>query len=59
MYSEFGTRRRRDWRTQDTVVSHCVGKPGFVGTSNVRLARIYGIKALGTYPHEWVQAVGR
>jgi nicotinate phosphoribosyltransferase len=39
------------------VVGACVGKKGFVGTSNVRLARLYGVKTLGTYPHEFVQAI--
>jgi nicotinate phosphoribosyltransferase len=56
-YSDFGSRRRRDFETHDLVVSNLVGQPGFIGTSNVYLARKYGIKALGTYPHEWVQAI--
>jgi nicotinate phosphoribosyltransferase len=62
-YSEFGTRRRRSWAAQDLVVQALVdfeehfGPTTFVGTSNIRLARKYGIKCHGTYPHEWVQAI--
>ena len=54
-YSDFGTRRRRDFWTQDRVVEIMHMFPTFVGTSNVLLARKYGIKAIGTYPHELVQ----
>ena len=56
-YSDFGTRRRRDFWTQDTVVCNMRAYPTFVGTSNVLLARKYDTKAIGTYPHELVQRI--
>ena len=56
-WSEFGTRRRRDWWTQEMIVRESVDQPGFVGTSNIRLARLYGIKPQGTFPHEWPQVI--
>jgi nicotinate phosphoribosyltransferase len=57
LWSEFGTRRRRDWWTQLNAIREMHDKPGFVGTSNVRLARMFGVKACGTYPHELTQAI--
>lgn len=57
LWSEFGTRRRRDWQTQEQIVCLAAGTKGFVGTSNVRLARLYNVRPMGTYPHEWVQTV--
>jgi nicotinate phosphoribosyltransferase len=55
---EFGTRRRYSRAWQETVVrelAHHV--PGHLqGTSNVDLARRYGLRAQGTMAHEWLQA---
>ena len=56
--SDFSTRRRRHFMAQDRAVrilkEHC---KTLVGTSNVLLARQYGIKPIGTFPHEWVQRI--
>lgn len=55
-WADFGTRRRRSFKTQDEVVAIMRQYPGFVGTSNVALAMKYGVKPIGTYAHEAVQA---
>jgi nicotinate phosphoribosyltransferase len=56
-YAEFGTRRRRSVRAQDLCIKALVGKPGFVGTSNVHFAQKYNLKALGTIAHEFIMGV--
>ncbi|KAI0297289.1 nicotinate phosphoribosyltransferase [Multifurca ochricompacta] len=63
-FSEFGTRRRRSYHTQDVVVAGLVraqedhpGKGKLVGTSNVHFARIHGINPVGTIAHEWFMGV--
>ena len=54
-FADFGTRRRysKDWH--ENVVKylseHCTG---FVGTSNVYLARLCNVKPIGTMAHEWI-----
>ena len=54
VFSEFGTRRRISAEMQDKVIENLVKySKTFVGTSNVHFACKYGIKAIGTYPHEW------
>lgn len=54
LFSEFGTRRRFNYEVQDKVVD-CLKNLSntCVGTSNVYLALKYGMKAIGTHPHEW------
>lgn len=53
-FSEFGTRRRLSAEIQDHVVRKLASEcDSFVGTSNVHFACKYGLKAIGTYPHEW------
>jgi nicotinate phosphoribosyltransferase len=54
-FAEFGTRRRfsREW--QDTVVKELKGSR-LVGTSNVFLAKKYGLTPVGTMAHEFIQA---
>lgn len=59
-FSEFGLRRRLDGFTQDMLVDYLKTEaPGFVGTSNVFLARKHGVKPIGTMAHEFVQCVGQ
>ena len=55
-FAEFGARRRlsREWESE--VVRRLTTETGnCVGTSNVMLAKRYGIKPIGTYAHEFVQ----
>ena len=57
-FSEFGLRRRLSGETQDWLVRALIANnvPGFVGTSNVYLAKKYGITAVGTQAHEFFLA---
>ena len=54
VFSEFGLRRRYSKKMQDWLINFIVDQkiPGFVGTSNVYLAKKYGVKATGTCAHE-------
>lgn len=58
-FSEFGLRRRLSSEAQDLAVSMLIGVPGFVGTSNVYLAKKHGISPVGTMAHEWIMCVGQ
>lgn len=60
-FSEFGLRRRLSGDMQDWLIKYIVESkvPGFVGTSNVYLARKYGVKPVGTMAHEFIMAVGQ
>lgn len=53
-FSEFGTRRRYSYNVQDEVIkfikSHITP---CTGTSNCHFAMKYGLKMMGTHPHEW------
>ena len=57
VFSEFGLRRRYSKKMQDWLINFIVDQkiPGFVGTSNVYLAKKYGVKSVGTTAHEYFQ----
>ncbi|WP_058835549.1 nicotinate phosphoribosyltransferase [Luteimonas abyssi] len=56
--TDFGTRRRYSRAWHEALIPMLVEGLGekFVGTSNVDLARRYGLVAQGTMAHEWLQA---
>lgn len=58
VFSEFGLRRRYSGEMQDWLIKTMVEEkvPGFVGTSNVHLAKKYGVTAVGTQAHEFFMA---
>lgn len=60
-FSEFGLRRRYSKAMQDWLIKYLVSQniPGFVGTSNVYLAKKYNIKPIGTQAHEWYLCIGQ
>ena len=67
IFSEFGTRRRRDYHTHDLVMQGLVraskdleangGAGKLSGTSNVHFAMRYGIPSVGTVAHEWFMGI--
>lgn len=56
-WTDFGARRRRNFKTQDIIVREMKKYKGFVGTSNCYLAMKYDVKAIGTCAHEAIGAV--
>ncbi|WFD34938.1 nicotinate phosphoribosyltransferase [Malassezia cuniculi] len=67
MLSEFGTRRRRSYATQDSVIKGLIAAAEsapqdtsygrLLGTSNVHLARIHNLLPVGTIAHEWTMGI--
>lgn len=67
VFSEFGSRRRRDYHTQDLVMTglsraaeeaKSQGLSGvFTGTSNVHFAMKYDVNPVGTVAHEWYMTI--
>ncbi|MCM1293249.1 MAG: nicotinate phosphoribosyltransferase [Bacteroides sp.] len=63
-FSDFGTRRRASYETQETVVralkscnDRSFGDGRFTGTSNLYLAMKYDLTPIGTMAHEFVCAI--
>ena len=54
-FAEFGCRRRLSRQWQDYVLKEMLKSGHCVGTSNVYLAKKYGVTPVGTYAHEYVQ----
>ena len=53
--AEFGTRRRHSYNVHCLVMQALkqYGGQSFVGSSNVHLAMLNGVKPIGTHAHEW------
>lgn len=66
VFSEFGLRRRLSEEAQSYVVEKFAhlndtmhSASTFVGTSNVALAKKFGVTPVGTMAHEWIMCVGQ
>lgn len=69
VFSEFGSRRRRDYKTHEMIIEGLLqaqeeaktngkGWEGkLIGTSNVHLAMKFGVNPTGTVAHEWFMGI--
>lgn len=69
VFSEFGSRRRRSYKThelimqglasaqQEATAEHPDWKGKFTGTSNVHMAMRFGVQPVGTVAHEWFMGI--
>lgn len=57
LWSDFGTRRRRSLKVQESMVRNMKLYKGFAGTSNIHLAYLNEIAPIGTMAHECMMAV--
>lgn len=69
VFSEFGSRRRRDYKTHEMVIEGLLQaqkeaetngkgwKGKLTGTSNVHLAMRFGVNPTGTVAHEWFMGI--
>ena len=54
LFSEFGTRRRFSFDVQNQVIGHLKQTAHYcIGTCKCHFAMKYGMKPMGTHPHEW------
>lgn len=60
-WSEFGARRRLSYEAQDWLIGHLAEEKlsGFIGTSNVLLAKKYNVTPVGTCAHEFIECIGQ
>ena len=62
-FSEFGLRRRLSAEAQELAIQELAkanyAHSKFVGTSNVYLAKNFGLTPVGTMAHEWIMCVGQ
>ena len=65
VFSEFGSRRRRDYHTQDLVMQGLTrankeikdGDGKMSGSSNVHFSMKFGVSPVGTVAHEWFMGI--
>lgn len=65
-WSEFGARRRLSYEAQEWLIGRLAEEKkytgpfyGFIGTSNVHLARMFNVTPVGTCAHEFIECVGQ
>lgn len=65
-WSEFGARRRLSYEAQEWLISRLAEEKkytgpfyGFIGTSNIHLARMFNVTPVGTCAHEFIECVGQ